>query len=118
MYIGPPILHTITPVYYVIAGDSFTLNCTATNDPQSPNELRFRWFKESTRIINDISQWNITELSMRNTLTVTSQVVITHLTMKQHNGKYRCFVDNFKTRAAIRQTTTVIVESEYAASYR
>ena len=104
-------------MYYVIAGDPFTLNCTATNDPQSPNELRFRQFKGSTRIDNKPSQWNVTELSMRNTLTVTSQIVITHLAVKQHNGTYTCTVDNFKVRAAVYQTTNIIVESEYAASY-
>ena len=61
----------------MIDGDPFTVNCTATNDPQSPNKLRFRWFKESTRMDNNPSQWNITKLSMRNTLKVTLQIVIT-----------------------------------------
>ena len=99
-------------MYYVIAGDPFTLNCTATNDPQSPNELRFRWFKEYTRIANNPSQWNITELSVRNGLTITSQIVIQHLTIEQHNGTYTCSVDNFRTITSVNQTTTIIVESE------
>ena len=104
-------------MYCVIAGDRFTLNCTATNDPQSPNKLRFRWFKESTRIDNNSSQWNITELSMRNTLTVTSQIVIQHLKVEQHNVMYTCSVNNFRTLAAVNQITNIIVESEYAAYY-
>ena len=99
-------------MYYVIAGNPFTLNCTATNDPQSPNELKLRWFKELTRIDSNPPQWNITELSMRNTLTTASQIVITHLTVEQHNGTYTCSVDNFRPKAAVYQTTTVIVESE------
>ena len=98
-------------MYYIIAGDPFTLNCTATNDPHSPNELRFRWFKQSTRIDNNPSQWNITELSMRNTLTVTSQIIIQHLTVEQHNGTYTCSVNNFRTLAAVNQITNIIVES-------
>ena len=111
--IGSPTLQKFSSrVYYVTAGDPFTLNCTATNDPQSPNELRFRWFKEYTRIDNKPSQWNVTELSLSNTLTVTSQIIITHLTMEQHSGIYTCFVDNFRSRAAIDQINTIIVESE------
>ena len=109
---GPPTLHTITPVYYIIAGDPFTLNCTATNDPQSPNELRFRWFKESTRIDNDQSQWNITELSS-DPFTVTSQLVITNLTVDKHNGTYSCRVDNFRIDMAVNQSTAVVIESKF-----
>ena len=100
-------------MYYVAIGNSFTLNCTATNDPQSPNELRFRWFKESVRIDNKPLQWNITELSLRNTFTVTSQMIITNLTVEQHNGTYTCSVDNFKIKTGGDQTTTVVVESKY-----
>ena len=104
-------------MYYVIAGDPFTLNCTAANDPQSPNELRFRWFKEYTRIANNPSDWNVTELSVGNGLTITSQIVIQHLTIEQHNGTYTCSVFNFRTITSVNQTTTIIVESEYAAYY-
>ena len=106
-------LQPINPVYYVIDGDPFTLNCTATNDPQSPNELSFKWFKESTRIDNKDSQWIINEMAIENILTVTSQIVITNLTVEQHNGTYTCSVHNFKPKSAVDQTITVVVESEY-----
>ena len=106
-------LQVINPLYYVIAGDPFTLNCTAANDPQSPSKLRFRWIKGSNRIDDDgPSQWTITKMSLRNTMTVTSQLVITNLTMEQHNGTYTCSVDNYRPRTSIDQTTIVIVESE------
>ena len=98
-------------MYYVIAGDSFSLNCTATNDPQSPNELRFRWFKDSTKIDNEPSQWNITQIS-NHILTNTSQIVITNLTVDQHNGSYSCWVDNFRVGTAVNKSTIVVVESE------
>ena len=110
--IGPPTLQKFSPVYYVIAGDPFTLNCTATNDPQSPNELRFRWFKESTRIDNNQSQWSITKFSS-DQLTFTSQLVITNLTVDNHNGTYSCRVDNFRIDMAVNQTTTVVIESKF-----
>ena len=110
--LGPPTVQEFHRVYYVIAGDSFTLNCTATNDPQSPNELRFRWFKESIRIDNDQSQWNITELS-NDPFTVTSQLVITNLTVDKHNGTYSCRVDNFRIDMAVNQTTAVVIESKF-----
>ena len=98
-------------VYYVIAGDSFTLNCTATNDPQSPDELRFRWFKESIRIDNNQSQWNFNELSS-DPFTVTSQLVITNLTVGEHDGVYSCEVDNFKVDNAVTKSTIVVIESK------
>ena len=109
--IVPPILEEFNTVYYVIAGDSFTLNCTATNDPQSPNELRFRWFKESTMINNRPSLWTITKLSLENPLTNNLQLVITNLKVEQHNGTYTCSVDNYRPRTSIDQTTIVVVES-------
>ena len=104
-------------VFNVIAGDPFTLNCTATNDPQSPNELRFIWFKESTRIDTNQSQWIIKELS-NDPFTVTSQLVITNLTVGEHDGVYSCAVDNFKVDNAVTQSTIVVIESKlwYVAS--
>ena len=110
-------LQMVNPLYYVTIDNLLILNCTATNDPQSPNELRFRWYKESTRIDNNPSHWNVTELSMKNILTVTSQIIIAHLTMEQHNGTYTCSVDNSKHGVTVNQTTNIIVESEYAISY-
>ena len=109
--LGPPTVQEFSRVYYVTAGDPFTLNCTATNDPQSPNELRFRWFKESTRIDINQSQWNINELS-NDLSTVTSQLVITNLTVDEHNGVYSCAVDNFKVDNAVNQSTIVVIESK------
>ena len=112
MHIGPPTLQDFNAVYYVIAGDSFTLDCTATNDPQSPNELRFRWFKGSIGIDSNPLQWNITELS-RDVFTVTSQLVITNLTVDKHNGTYSCRVDNHRIDTAVNQKTILIVESKF-----
>ena len=109
--LGPPTVQEFSRVYYIIAGDPFTLNCTATNDPQSPNELRFRWFKESTRIDVNQSQWNINELSS-DPSTVTSQLVITNLTVGEHDGVYSCAVDNFKVDNAVNQSTIVVIESK------
>ena len=105
-------LQAINPVYYVIVGDPFTLNCTATNDPQSPKELRFRWFKGSTNLDDIHSQWNVSKITLMNTLTVTSQIIITNLAVEHHNGTFKCSVDNYRRRTAIDQTTIVVVESK------
>ena len=68
-------------MYYVIAGDPFTLNCTATNDPRSDVKLRFKWKKESVRIGSN-PQWNITKPSSSiKIFTLTSQIIITNLTV-------------------------------------
>ena len=101
-------------MYYVIAGDPFTLNCTATNDPQSDITLRFRWRKKSTRIDNK-PQWNVTKPSSSlKILTHTSQLIITNLTVERHNGTYTCSVDNYRGGPNINQITTVIVESKFS----
>ena len=110
MLVGPPKLQPIHLTYFVIAGDPFILNCTATNDAESPNNLKFKWFHGSTVINNETSKWSITKL-YRNTLTVTSQVFITNLTVDLHNGIYICMVDNNENETAVNQTTNVVVES-------
>ena len=112
MLVGHPKLQTIHSTYFVIAGDPFILNCTATNDAESPNSLKFKWFQGSTEITNETSKWSITKL-YRNTLTVTSQVVITNLTVDLHNGIYICMVDNNENETAVNQTTNVVVESKW-----
>ena len=112
MSVGHPKLQTIQLTYFVIAGDPFILNCTATNDAESPNNLKFKWFQGSTEITNETLKWSITKL-YRNTLTVTSQVVITNLTVDLHNGIYICMVDNNENKTAVNQTTNVVVESQW-----
>ena len=111
---GPPTFQPFVPVHYVIVGHSFVLNCTATNDPQSPNKLTFRWFKdvERRRINNKRNQWNITELFDIAEI-VTSQLVISDLQVTKHNGTYICGTDNNKKRSYVEQDTVLIVESKF-----
>ena len=111
MFTAHPKLQPVDLAYFVIAGDAFILNCTATNDLQSPNNLTFRWYKESIKITDETSQWNITK-SFRDNLTVTSQIIITNLTVDQHSGAYICMVDNNENETAVNQTTNIIVESQ------
>jgi len=107
---GPPTIQPFDPVHYVIVGHSFVLNCTATNDPQSPNNLTFRWFKDRNKNrIGNKNQWNITEHVINN-ITVTSQLVITDLQVTRHNGTYICVVHNNNNTFSIRQRITVVVE--------
>ena len=99
---GPPIYQQFDPFYFVITGDIFSLNCTATDTPRS--QITFSWYRNNenitllTRIIASSS-------SSVNTQT-TSQLYIDKLDSDQHSGRYICVANN----KAI-STTTVIVES-------
>ena len=109
-FVAHPKLQPVNSTNYVIAGNPFILNCTATNDVESPNDLTFKWLQESTEINNTSSQWNIIEVS-RDAHKVTSQIIISILTVDQHNGTYVCMVDNNENETAVNQTTNVVVES-------
>ena len=115
--VGPPTFQAFDLVHYVIVNDSFVLNCTATNDPQSPNGLIFRWFiqqlNRNRMRIDKKKQWNITK-HVITAVTVTSQLYISVLQMDQHNGTYSCEVDNNKKESFIKQSTSVVVEGKYS----
>ena len=93
---GPPINQQFDPFYYVIANDSFTLNCTANIDPDSRDRTTFLWYRDN----HDITSLTTT------IATYTSQLYIEKLDSDQHSGRYICEGNN----EAI-STTTVIVES-------
>jgi len=60
--------------------------------------------------MNKRKKWDITKHVIDNS-TVTSQLVISDLQVKQHNGTYICEVHNNKV-SSVRQNTIVVVESE------
>ena len=102
-YKGPPIYQQFHPFHYVITGDTFSLNCTATDYPGSSG-ITFSWYRNNddithlTKIIaNSSSSINIQS---------TSQLYIEKVDSNQHTGRYIC-VANSETIS----TTTVIVES-------
>ena len=111
---GPPTVPSIStdiagiqpvpPVYYVVAGKQrLELYCRATNDPQSPNKLRFVWYRDSTLV------------NRRSVITVPgfySILQFNSLDVSQHNGTYTCSVDNSKPSRAVTQSVVVIVESK------
>ena len=111
-FIGPPTFQPFDPVHYVIVGHSFVLNCTATNDPQSPNDLTFTWYKGSNKIRKNNKQFNTTK-HLINPTTVTSQLVISDLQVAKHNGTYICEVHNYNEESSVRQKTVVVVESKF-----
>ena len=102
--LGPPINQQFNPFYYVIAGDKFTLNCTASN-PQSRGETIFSWYR------NNEETTNLTKIIARNKnrgdIISTSQLYIDKLDSDQNSGRYICLAND----KAI-STTTVIVESQ------
>ena len=107
-----PVGRPISPVYYVVAGDQLRLNCHATNDPQSPNQLRFLWYRDSTFISTQDARRFIVTVPNGNSL-----IFINNLDVNQDNGTYTCSVDNFQLNRAVAQSTLVIVESKYALPY-
>ena len=104
----------LPPVYYLSTGGriSFKLECIATNDPQSPNWLRFKWFKESTRIYNGQSGW--ISFAYRDTYNhkFISLLTSANRVNQQHNGTYTCSVYDYMITTDISQSTNVIVESK------
>ena len=117
--VGPPIVQPIVvdipdgrpispgPVHYVVAGDQLRLNCRATNDPQSPNQLRFLWYRDSTYIGNQDARRTIIRVPNVNSILFFSNVDV-----NQDNGTYTCSVDNFQLSRAVTQSAVVIVESK------
>ena len=83
----------------------FTLNCIATNDPQSPNKITFEWFKDG------IKQNGSSEIKSKVLDESTSQLIINKLNSDQHSGRYSCGVYNNQLSNTVYTTTTVIVES-------
>ena len=104
-----PVGRPISPVYYVVAGNQLRLNCRATNDPQSPIELMFLWYRDSTFIDTQDARWIIVTVPDIYSLLFFNNT----LDVNQDNGTYTCSVYNFELSRAVTQSTVVIVESKY-----
>ena len=110
-FTGPPMVQ-LPPVHYFPIGGriSFRLECIATNDPQSPNKLKFKWFKGSNRIYNRRSGWTI--VSYKDNNKFISSLTTRNRVNQQHNGTYTCSVYDSMITTDISQSTNVIVESK------
>ena len=102
-----PVVLPISSVYYVIAGNQLRLNCRAINDPQSPNMLRFVWYKDLTLVNPSGAQWSVVTVP-----NFYSLLFFLNLDVNRDNGTYTCSVDNFEHNKAVIQSTDVIVESK------
>ena len=91
---GPPINQQFDPLYYVIAGDAFILNCTVPETFHNPTVL---WYRDNHYITN---------LTATLASNYASQLYIEKLDSNQHSGRYICAANN----EAI-SITTIIVES-------
>ena len=101
---GPPsIEEELDPTYYVVAGDAFTLSCTVTDDPQSPNGTQFLWYKDGSDIIQSTE-------TIANKPMYTSKLRIQLLDSDEHSGQYRCVAYNHPSRN-VSSSTTLVVES-------
>ena len=97
-------LQPFDQLYFGIAGDPFTLNCTATDNFSSSNEVKFQWYQ------NDHNITNLTTMVEAKKPIYTSQLHIGKLDPDQHSGQYMCVAYNNASSNAT-STTTVIVES-------
>ena len=104
----------LPPVYYLAVNGriSFRLECIAINDPQSPNKLKFKWFKESARIYNRQSGWNIISYYDIHNNKFISLLTTVNRVNQLHNGTYACGVYDSMGTIDISQSTNVIVESK------
>ena len=102
---GPPtFIQEFDPIYYVVAGDTFTLSCTANDDPQSPNGTKFLWYKDDNNITA------LTEVVVADKPLYTSQLNIQQLDSDEHSGQYLCVAYN-NPSANVTSSTTLVVES-------
>ena len=92
-------------------GDSFKLECIATNDPQSPNMLKVKWFKGSTRINSD-NEWITYDTSNNNKITFHLQLINANQVDYKYSGRYTCSVYDSMITRDIEQSTNVIVEGK------
>ena len=100
---GSPSKQQFDTFYHVIVGDTFSLNCTATDNPNTP-EITFSWYRNNediTHLIKIVAKYRTTQYRSS-----TSQLYIEQLDSDQHSGRYICVANN----EAI-STTTVMVES-------
>ena len=105
----------LPPVYYLAVGKAdFKLECIATIDPQSPNKLKFKWFKESTRIYDQQSGLNLVSYrDIDDNNKFISLLSTADRVNQQHNGTYICSVYDSMITTDISQSTNVIVESKH-----
>ena len=99
----PPTLQDMDPIHYLVTGDAFTLSCTATDDPQSPDGVHFVWYQDD----NDITSSTKVIASSQK---YTSQLNIQQLDSDHHSGYYLCIAYNHPS-AYVTTSTTLIVES-------
>ena len=98
----PPINQQFHPFYFVITGDTFSLNCTATDNPGS--QITFSWYRNNENITHLTRKIASSSSSVKTQ--TTSQLYIDKLDSDQHSGRYVCVANNRAISA-----TTVIVES-------
>ena len=82
------------------------LECTAVNDPDSPNNIIFDWFKDDDKLCKNDSNIEI-ETSLSN-----SNLFIKQLDPKDHTGMYSCGAYNNDTSNSVFTYTTLTIESE------
>ena len=101
---GPPtISEPFQPAYHHIIGQQFMLECSATNDDDSPNNITFVWLKDDKQLNSSI---------VMQTGLLRSSLFIQQLDPKNHSGNYSCGAYNNEMSDSVFTNTTVTIESE------
>jgi len=79
------------------------LECSASNDEDSPNSITFVWFKDDI-LLNNTNSMDITVSGHR--------LSVEHLDPRKHTGNYSCGVYNNKVTDSVFTNTTVTIESK------
>ena len=79
------------------------LECSATNDVDSPNNITFMWLKDDKQLNSNM----VTQTDL-----LRSRLFIQQLDPKDHSGNYSCGVYNNKMSDSVFTNTTVTIESE------
>ena len=104
--LGPPTLQPFSPAYHNIIGQHFMLECLASNDDDSPNNIAFVWFKDD-KLLNSTSDIEI------QTGMLYSRLSIQQLDPENHSGIYSCGAyNNKRTSDSVFTNTTLTIESK------
>lgn len=89
----------------VLAGDTLQLNCTATNQPDSPSNLTFDWLRGSIRLFNPSP---VTNTIIVDANTVTNQLIIADVSSTDA-GSYYCLVHTRTKEDGVRSDTAEVI---------
>lgn len=87
----------------VTTNDTLILNCTAVNNTDAPNPLRFTWIQNGTSLQDPVTQETVVD-----NRTITNCLIVANVT-RENAGVYHCAVDNREFADAVRSADAEVV---------